>query len=459
MRIFHHPKIYKIIPLLAREMINIEYGKMVYDKMTILPYPWKDYIILEYKKTGVEYGIHTREGVICLPSSYNEDINISNIISNLTKELKIVKKELENFPFKLVPIANSEYQLSGISFYVEDDCIGVKDRTIINATSPQATGDKYLYKWRIGWHKDNIKLLDFGSYRLKEIILGVSCIIWDPENKFILEDMSLRCNFPTTADLAICNKISTSIIRLHPIFGVKWHIFNDAWEGHNMNFYQGIVYDESFDNVNLLRLKAGSIDKKTRIKMTMIKLQILLNPAAVGKNNKTCIGLPEAKIDDDEYCNDICHICETKLYDDIYVLEVVICNNKPHREHTIYFGLCSICGSDVNLITQNLSLLKPKQWKILRVMYPRTFKEVLELYNYSANDINVLNYLYVLQQKKHTLIYNKNNSISGNKIHSIENAQKLISGEYKKYEYLFRYAWYDDRAELYRCRKVGGGII
>ncbi len=446
MRVLHHPDIYKIIPLIAREMINIEYGKKVYDKMTILPYPWKDYITLKYN--DVEFGINTREGVICLPVSYDEHTNVFNIISSLTNELKSIQIQLQHFPCKIIPIANNHYQLSGISFYAEDDCIGVEKRIIINSALVAAAAyrdDKYLYKWKIGWHGDIIKLLDFDNYPLKDIILGASCIIWDPENKFNIKDMGLQGNFPTIADLTICNNISESIIQLHPIFGVKWHIFTDAREGHNMTFYKGLVYDELFDNVNLLKFKPGSILKKTRIKSTIIKFKILLTPA------KGEIRDIKSEIkDEEEYYDDICHICETKLYGDIYVLEITIENNRsvPNKLLNVHFGLCDICGSDTNLIQHNI-ILCPNQWKMLRVTFPRTFKEVLELYNYSITDVKVLNYLYHLPIEGQSMKYNKNCSISGNKFHSIENAKKLISGDYKNYDYLFRYSWYDDRGACY----------
>lgn len=436
-------------------MINIEYGKMVYDKMTMLPYPWKDYITLKYN--NVEFGINNCEGAICLPMSHKEDITVSKIISALTDELKIVQKELQDFPFKLVPVTNHTYQLSGISFYVEDDCIDVKDRIIINNTSlssfrQRTQGDKYLYKWQIGWNKDNIKLLDFDNYQLNNIILGVSCIVWDPANIFNLKDMELRGNFPTIKDLTIYNNISTSNIQLHPIFGVKWHIFNDSQEEHNITFYKGPVYNELFDNVYLLKFKPGSITKKTRIKSTMIRFKILLHPENIKERPRKLKNTKLAEIkDEDEYYNDICHICETKLYDDIYVLEITIPDNRSTtidnrgslnkivKEYNIHFGLCDICGSDTNLIQNNVALC-PNQWKILRVTFPRTFKEVLELYNYSVNDIRVLNYLHNLIRKEQLIPVYKN-SISGKNFHSIDDVKKLISGEYADYQYLFRYSF------------------
>ncbi len=404
MKIFHASGLDIAIPLIAREIINLEYRKIVYD-ITLMDYPWNPYFTL--KCNDNEFTIDIREGLICIPihSSPNK------IINALTQELLMIDIQLEKYPPNLIPIGGSNNNCRvGISCYVESTELKKSRRVFYKYTEDADKFENYLYSWKIITYDH---LLEFGC-SLTDMLKSYSCILWDPKKIFKFSNMEFIQNFPTMDDLKN-NKITPTKYTFHHIFGIKWHIFQGR--KFQVKKLKQTVYDESYDNVDLLNFDEilDSHSPEDKINTTIVginniiknlsKLQIKLENESKSENESK----NESKNESVKKVNDICYICKILLYDDIYVVEVILILTKLEAIHLlgssvkspiylpIHFGLCSICGSNPEIIKKPNSI-NPEHWQLLRVKYPRTFKEVLQQLNFSKLDVNIMSYINDLHE-------------------------------------------------------------
>ncbi len=433
MRIFHNAKFKSLVPTIAREMINIEYGKLVYDGMKLLPYPWKPYLILKHNDN--ECIVDIRHGIICIPD-YNREYKI--FIVELTTELRKLDAELLEYPSNLISISHDDYVSCGMTIYVSSVDINLYRRTICDAVDRGEyweTGE-FLYKWAF---KSYSILYDYDR-SFEHMMLSVSCIIWDPNHIFNYKNAALVPQFPTIADLSHHDKSTSTIFDIHRIFGIKWHIYGNKSPKVKRNtplmlvgdpvlvpvikpitFTDCKVYNELYENVNLLPSIIG-VNNESSMKITLDTIRHFDDD-------------DDIKTDDHinaKYREDICYTCGTFLYDDIYVIDVTLTLKDTI---SIQFGLCCICGSNKHIVTRS-TYINSKNWIILVVSYPRTFKDVLELYNYSPNDKEIMNYIYKLQNDQ--LLQYTGSHIYGPDLRSYSQPQS-IKKHYDKSLYMFRY--------------------
>lgn len=456
MRIYHHSDINQLIPLIAREIINIEYGKLVYDGLQRLPYPWKNYLTIKYN--DVEFNADIRKGFIGIPNSFKDKFNpdkIKLIITLLLEELEDIDHQLQDFPRHLIPVSNDEYTPSGITFYVEDNNFIGNRRNIkdnLYGRQPNTPGN-YLYTWNLYWHDELIIFLDTNANgkrpQLSILLRSLSMIIWDPTHIFKFKDMELREDFPNISNLSCYDKLTMTCFQFHPIYGIKWHIY----KLHHIKLINHIchelnykVYRESFDNINLVKFKVNSSENLTQIESTLKKFDLVL---CLDKSKRLSKSADKKDDSKEDFRNDLCCICETMLYDDIYVLEVMkpigkLFNREldPSLKFAIHFGLCDICVGDID-IPKIIKILSRYQWTMLKVTFPRTFKEVLQLLKYPIKDIEIMTYIYDLQTSNHQYL-KYDGMISGPKIATFSNISDLLKYSDKNYNYLFRYKmiWY-----------------
>ena len=90
MRILHGKKSSDVIPFIARDIINIERNKKVFEGLDLLLYPWNNYLDIE--KNGVIFNVSHRAGIICIPQEVYDSALSQQFMSLLNKELQKITK-------------------------------------------------------------------------------------------------------------------------------------------------------------------------------------------------------------------------------------------------------------------------------------------------------------------------------------------------------------------------------
>ena len=431
MRIVHEMKHDQAIQRIAREMINIEYNKIVYDGLEIQPHPWKPYV--SSGVNGVQFYIHANVGYIYV-------LHIQEYLENLIAETETLDKQLNEYPNKWVVMNPDDISTIGATHYGEyKKCM--LPRIIYDATlfhdneiipEPDADNDQHtMYTWYIYSGTDIILRDQLTNDRkiINQLLQAASCIIYDPEKIFNFEDNHLQLNFPLSENLTCFQHYMQTKLNIHVIYGIRWHIYRgykDSCSKANCFQLTSAVYKECIDNIKLFAFNHDN----------PISTAGLDN--CNGEVPKYLRKVYECSIDSapESRCrNDICNVCQTPLYDDIYVMEII--TYKDDKILLTHLGLCVICiHSSNNLLNKVIREIKKQcTFRLLKVRYPRTFMETLTLLKYSEKDKRIMNIIY-----NNELSFD-GSVLSGNKITSIETINDILckSYNYNDMRCIFRY--------------------
>jgi len=421
MRIIRGKNIDEVSHLIASEMINIERGEKIFEKGKIQKEPFDSY--LSGNKNGVHFEFEVKKGFIAIP---NATLKISNRISN---QLAILTKQISFYPCKIL-CAQKENCIDTICTQYMD---GFHDRNIYNNITLRSAlhiDATKLYsfintfRWYIGTYREILLLLDVIKIRnadISDLLRSVSCIVYDPCHIFQFKDNHLQVNFPLTSDLTEHPHFMTECLDIHPIYGVQWHIYKNKnviiSRCHAVPYD---VYKENFANIDLI---------ECILQLKKYKEFLLHAPKAVKLLSELFVSNKRKDLNK----HHVCQICKTYLYDDIYVIELL------YNKSTVHIGLCALCVHTRithRFIHRALKFNNKSPHKglltMLKVTYPRTFKDVLILLNYSPLSIDIMNRLYELQGT----LYYSNHTIWKDDISSISNAHELLEGT-NDFKYLF----------------------
>ena len=437
MRIIHEIKYDRAIQRIAQEMINIEYNKIVYKNLKLQSYPWDPYVSSGIN--GVHFYVHANVGYICVPTINN----IQKFHKQLIIETGSLDKQLDKYPSKLIVIQPDDTSTIGSTHYGEyKKCM--LHRMIVDTCSnniPEIYSDvnegDIMYTWYMGSYEDIILIrdhIDITSIDTKNtsmislLLKAASCIVYDPMKIFNFADDHIQLNFPIVENFTCSPYYEDSFFDIHIIYGIRWHIYKRRNEDVKNCFeLKCAVYEEQFDKIKLYAYYYED-EPPPHVMLTTLHLQKIykcsINWSVTHKRGSMSLKTSPR--------NDICNVCQTLLYDDIYVIEIIT------YESTMlvtYIGLCAICVHSYSDLFEDLTegIKNQITARLLKVRYPRTFMETLTLLNYSTRCKRIMNNIY-----SKTLHFD-GTILSGDNIVSIRNPYDLLKNLYKDTSYIFNY--------------------
>jgi len=415
------------IKLIACEMINIEYNKMVYVGTQIQSYPWKEYI--SGTLHDVHFDVQSSMGYIAM--SYGD---ISR--ESLVKATDALDNQLRDYPSKLVVTCSRDLSNNTGFTQKSEYKRWTKPRMITNVYDKKIAdqhkyNDTTLYFWFMYSFNDIVLLRDhmppdilttFDTFN--RLLRAATCIVYDPNRKFSFEDNHLELNFPLVKDLTCFPNYLDLCVNIHIIYGIRWHIYN-ARSSNNSDCYElnCPVYDELYENVNLIKFDHGEYKPSMGRHKSHMKLHI--------KYIYEC-SLEEAIMSASK--NDVCNACLTLLYDEIYVVEVLTPTTKNQIILT-HIGLCAICVHSCDVLSA-FSELAVKT-TLLKVTYPRSFEQVLALLNYSEKNKRIMNSIHTTKLYYDSTVMHFDNTFDS--IISVKSPYDLYAQDSTKYTSIFTY--------------------
>jgi len=443
MRIIHEIKYDHAIRRIAQEMINIEYNKIVYKDLKLQSYPWDPYV--SSGVNGVHFYVQANVGYICVPSINN----IQKFHERLITETEILDKQLDKYPSKLIVMNPEDTSTIGSTHYGEyKKCM--LHRIIYDATPfqyPKIIPETYfnvneadiMYTWYMSSYEDIILIRDHidttnintkNTSMINLLLKAASCIVYDPMKIFNFADDHIQLNFPIMENFTCSPYYEDSFFDIHIIYGIRWHIYKRRnADVTNCFELKCAVYEEQFDKIKLYAYDYED-EKSPHVMLTSLLLQKiyecsinLIHPVTHKRRSMSLKTSPR---------NDICNVCQTLLYDDIYVIEIIT------YERTMlvtYMGLCAICVHSYNDLFEDLTKGIKNQItiRLLKVRYPRTFMETLTLLNYSTKCKRIMNNIYT------KTLHFDGTILLGDNIVSVRNPYDLLKKLYKDTSYIFNY--------------------
>ena len=318
------------------EMFNIECGKdMLLPDGKLNPTP-KAYPRFTHK--GVTVTLRTHIGYI-----YSTEANLIQIE-------KLFLAEIDKYTSSYIKIYKTGH-LDGYSTLAttSEHFTQAKMKPIDKFTRRFTTGSVKMKNTRFTWYMHTIEgLITSTISNYVNHADQLISIVYDPDGIFTFQNGDQLIRGITNTDIKILSNMLNYTLPKHADM-------TDVW-----NKYEGVIPLCPYTKFGMLvqqrhisqYLGVGFVNPKINIQ------KVPYNPKMINNGDDMVVDIDKK-----------CYICETYLYDDIYIVSR---NSKP-----LGYAFCHIC---LHTLTPNLSMhFNPITSTVFRTTYPRTLQTALEL--------------------------------------------------------------------------------